>query len=127
MIKQTKGLYTKESSMFKYGGDLNFFCKLFEKHLQKHGLDSVSYQCSPTNQMNMMSLFTNYLKFLVEDIKKQNLVIGAQYDKYDKQNDMEATKCFLNSLNSELCKDIMAQTDEDMLFSQVFMIFIKHE
>ena len=56
----------------------------------------------------MISLFTNYPKFLVEDIRKQNLVIEAQYDKYDKQNDIEDTESFLNSLNSELCKDIMA-------------------
>ena len=49
------------------------------------------------------------------------------YDKYDKQNGIKATKCLLNSLNSELCKDIMAQTDEEMLFSQVFMIIIEHE
>ena len=81
MIKQTKGFYTKESSKFKHGGDLNFFCKLFEKHLQKHGLDSVAYWRCPTNQMNMMSLFTNYPKFLAEDIKKQNIVFGSLYDK----------------------------------------------
>ena len=127
MIKQTKGLYTKESSKFKHNGDLDFFCKLFEKHLQKHGLDSVAYHRCPTGNRNMMSLFTNYPKFLVKDIKKQNITFGSLYDKYNKQNDIEATKCLLNSLNSKLCKDIMAQTDKDMLFSQVFMIFIEHE
>ena len=58
--------------------------------------------------MNMMSLFTNYPKFSVDDIKKQNLVIKPHYDKYNKQNDIKATECFLNLLSSELCKDIMA-------------------
>ena len=43
MIKHTKGLYIKESTKFKHDGDLDFFCKLFKKHLQKHRLDSISY------------------------------------------------------------------------------------
>ena len=90
-------------------------------------MDSVAYCCCPTNQRTMMSLFTNYPKFSVKDIKKQNAVFGSLYDKYNKQNDIEATECLPNSLNSELCKDVMSQTNEEMLFSHVFMIFIKHE
>ena len=34
---------------------------------------------------------------------------------------------FAKLIELKLCNDIMAWTDEDMLFSQVFMIFIEHE
>ena len=45
MIKNTKGLYTEETTKFKHGGGLDFFCKMFEKHLQKHGLDTIAFCC----------------------------------------------------------------------------------
>ena len=109
MIKRTQGLYNEESAKFKHNRDLYFFCKLFEKHLQKHGLDSVAYRRCPTGNREMMSLFTNYPKFSLEGIKDQNdNIFSGMYDEYDKQNDIEATECLLNSLDSELCKDIMA-------------------
>ena len=42
MIKHTKGLYTKEATKFKHNGDLDFFCKMFKKHLPKHGLNTMA-------------------------------------------------------------------------------------
>ena len=41
MIKCTKGLYTKETTKFKHDGDLDFFCKMFKKHLQKRTLHNI--------------------------------------------------------------------------------------
>ena len=46
MIKRTKRLYTKETTKFKHDGDLDFFCKMFEKHLQKHGLNTIALNLS---------------------------------------------------------------------------------
>ena len=57
----------------------------------------------------------------------QNKVYNRVYDKYNIQNDTKAIECFLNSLNSKLCKDIMVRIEDNMRFSEVFMIFIKHE
>ena len=49
-----------------------FFCKIFKKHLQKHGLDTIVYCDDPKSLGNMISLYTNHPKFLIEEVKKQN-------------------------------------------------------
>ena len=127
MIKRTEGLYTEESARYKHGGDLDFFCKMFEKHLQKYGLDTIAYREDPTKRGTMISLFSEYPKLTAEEVKIQNIIYSTSYDEYDKQNDKEAIECFLNSINEELCKDILARTEDKMLFSEIFMIFIEHE
>ena len=95
---------------------------MFEKHLEKHGLDTIAYHTDPIDKDNMLLLFSKYSKFSVEEIHEQNKVYDALYDDYD-----NVIECFINSLNKELCKDILAQTDNDTKFSEVFMIFIEHE
>ena len=50
MIMQAKGLYTEESIRFNHGGDLDLFCKIFEKQLQKQGLDTNVYCEDPLDQ-----------------------------------------------------------------------------
>ena len=76
----------------------------------------------------MISLFTNYQKFSVKEVKKQNdQLYNRQYNEYNKQNSKEAIECFLDLLNAELCKDVMARIGDDIKFSKIFMIFIKHE
>ena len=76
----------------------------------------------------MISLYTNYPKFLVKEVKDQNVLLyDAQYNEYIEQNHKEAMQCFLNSHNMELCKNIMVRIENDMKFSKIFMIFITHE
>ena len=36
-------------------------------------------------------------------------------------------ECFLNSLNSKLCKEVTARIKDDMKLSEIFMIFIEHK
>ena len=77
----------------------------------------------------MILQFADYPKLTVEDAKKQNAnFYNNSYNKYNKQNDKEVIKCFLNSLNKELCKHILTRSEDNMKFSKVvFMTFIKHK
>ena len=47
---------------------------MFKKNLQKYGLNTIAYCEDPTSSGDMISLFTNYPKFLVEEVKKQTLM-----------------------------------------------------
>ena len=60
--------------------DLDFFYKMFKKHLQKHGLDTIAYCKNPTNSTMMISLFTNYPKFSVKEVQKQNCKYNLFYN-----------------------------------------------
>ena len=76
----------------------------------------------------MIAVVADYPKLTVEEVKKQNNnMYNHVHDKYNKEYDKEAIKCFLNSLNKELCKDNLLRTEDSMKFSKVFMIFIEHE
>ena len=125
MYKCTKKLYTEEATKFKHNADLEFFCKMVKKYLQKHGLDTITYCEDPTSSGDMISLFTDYPKFWVEEVKKQNQ--NLYNGRYDKQNNKEGIKCLLSSPNKELCKNKMARIEDNMKFSKFFMVFIKHE
>ena len=72
LTKPTKGLYTEEATKLKHDRDLDFFCNMLKKHLQKHGLNNIAYCEDPTSSGDMISQFTDYPKVLVEEVKKQN-------------------------------------------------------
>ena len=44
---------------------------------------------------------------------------------HDKQNDKEAMDCLMNSLEETLCKQIRVKLEENMLFTDAEMLFIK--
>ena len=130
MIKRTEGLFTEEASKFKHGDDLDYFCLRVEAHFVKHGLDSIAYRRKPnkTGAHEMMILFKHYPKFSLEAVQDQNkTTFNACYDDYDKQNDKDAVECFMNSINEELQKDLLAKIEEEMKFVKIFMIFIENE
>ena len=76
----------------------------------------------------MLILFKHYPKFTKDVIKKQNEDdYNPAYDDYNKQNNKDATECFMNSINEELRKELLVRIEDDMKFSEIFMIFIKNE
>ena len=76
---------------------------MFKKHLPKYKLDTIAYYKDPTDSTMMISLFTNYPKFSVKEVKKQNLTYDFMYNAYNKQNYKEVIKCFLNLLKIPNC------------------------
>ena len=46
-------------------------------------------------------------------------------DMHDEQNDKEAMDCLMNSLEETLCKQIRVKLEENMLFTDAEMLFIK--
>ena len=130
MNDRLKGIYTDSSSKFKHHSDLDFFCRKLEEYFERHGLDTIAYRRDPAATPpagEMLSVFTNYPKFSMEEIKLQNEIYVAECDEFDKQNDKEAIICFLNCLDDQLHQDIWTRIESDMLFTEVFMIFIQHE
>ena len=74
---------------------------------------------------NMLNVLEHYALFNRTDIRKENVRISLLYDKYDKQNDREATDCLMNSLEETLRKQIRVKMEDGMLFTDVLMLFIE--
>ena len=61
-------------------------------------------------------------------IKKQNEeLFNDAYDDCNKQNSKGAVECFMNSINEELQKDVLAKIEDEMKVKEIFMVFIDNE
>ena len=93
-MKHTGGIFLDEACGFKAGDDLDDLCARLETHFKKHGLDTNN----PNDTNKMMSEFHSHPLFTVESIKVRNVELVDKCDDiHDKQNNDDATKCFMNS------------------------------
>ena len=74
-----------------------------------------------------MSVISNHPKMSMKHARDQNLCHWPLCNECDVQNNAEAVTCFLNSLDKELHEDVWTRIEPDVLFAEVFMIFIQHE
>ena len=127
MLKRTEGLFSDEKSKFQHGEDLDYFCLRMESHFEKHGLDTIAHRYHKHLQ-KMLNLFKHYPKFTAEVVKTQNENwYDTLYDDFDNQNDKDAIECFVNSISKELRKELLIKSEENMKFSELFMIFVENK
>ena len=128
MTKRTEGLFYEKEDKFKHGDDLAYFNDNLFEFFKLHGMDTITYRKDPTGTGLMHSVITDYPRFTVESVADQwKNVYEAKYDKYDKQNDYSAKRCFLSSLEESLHKNILAKINDTMTFPEVFLTFVQHE
>jgi hypothetical protein len=96
----------------------------FHIYAVNHGMDSVTYFLVPDKTkresiiLDHMCFDTNFVNSNADDFK--NL-----FDEYATKNDEDLLLAFLNSLDETLQDDINNRIMEDMIFVQVWMVFIK--
>ena len=128
MTKRTEGLFYEKEDKFKHGDDLAYFNDNLFEFFKLHGMDTITYRKDPTGTGLMHSVITDYPRFTVESVADQwKNEYEAKYDKYDKQNDYSAKRCFLSSLEESLHKNILAKINDTMTFPEVFLTFVQHE
>ena len=77
----------------------------------------------------MVSVFTHYPHFTTANIRAQNLIIEAEYDTYDRQNDNDALACFMNSLGDDYRRSLRVKNNpaKELKFTDIFILFIEIE
>ena len=105
-LKHAKGVFVEEACRFKTGEDLDDLCVRLETHFRKHGMDAITHRNNPNNETQMASVFDLHPPFTVEKMKTRNARVRPECDTCDKQNDDDATECFMNSLGEDLRRQI---------------------
>ena len=105
-LKRTEGMFLEEAHRFKTGEDLDDLCARLETHFKKHGMDAITHRNNPNDEKQMASAFDSCLLFTVKKMKVRNVTARPKHDTHDKQNDDDATECFMNSLGEDLRRRI---------------------
>ena len=131
-LKRAEGIYASDEKRFsEKEGDVNDFSSQPFRKLVANGMEAIAHRnvnaigAAATLPAEMVNAVENYALFNRDNIRKQNIELYKKYDRYDKQNDKEATDCLLNSLEETLRKQIRVKMEEEMLFTEVFMLFIE--
>ena len=100
-LKRAEGTFLEEACRFKTGEDLDDPCARLETHFKKHGMDAITCRNNPNDEKQMASAFDSHPPFTVEKMKVRNARVRPKHDTHDKQNDDDATECFMNSLGED--------------------------
>jgi hypothetical protein len=87
---------------FDAGGNLKDFMESVDKHLVKHGLDTIAYIPDPSDKTKILSAVTQYP--LLNFKKADHVLMGrfSLYDGFAKCDDTEAVEFLLSSVNKGL-------------------------
>ena len=105
-LKRAKGVFVEEACRFKTGEDLDDPCARLKTHFRKHRMDTITHRNNPNEEKQMVSAFNLHLLFTVKSTKACNVTLRPECNTHDKQNDDNATKCFMNSLGEDLRRQI---------------------
>merc|ERR1711884_263840 len=65
--------------------------------------------------------------FTIKRMKMRDFDPIGECDTHDEQNDDNTIKCFVNSLGEDLKQQIQVKRKDNMLFTNIFMMFINIE
>ena len=117
---RTKGL----STLLTMDSDLSVFEQKVLEHLEKYGMDSVSYVPDPLDSEKMTCCVSHHTRLSVDTATETMKTQLQNYDSYDKSNDDDATKFLYASLSDELNKDLRSTSEDSDPFPVVFLRLI---
>lgn len=124
--KQDQARIEGLSEKFDKGSDLEVFITKVWKHLERHGLDSITYLPDPANPtVDMSSVVEMHARFTLDHVRA---FIGSQwtkYDNYDLSNDSAAKEFLMNSVSAEIYKELHLACEKEDSFPVTFMQFMK--
>ena len=101
-LKRAKGMFVEEACRVKTGEDLDDLCAGLETHFRKHRMDTITCRNNPNEETQMASAFDLHPPFTVESMKIRDAMVRPKHDTCDKQNNDNATECFMNSPGEDL-------------------------
>ena len=101
-LKCTKGIFLKEAHRFKTGDDLDNLRARLETHFKKHRMNTMACRHNPNDKEEMTSVFTSHPLFTVKNMKTLDQALVSACNTCNKQNDNNASECFMNSLGEDL-------------------------
>ncbi|KAI2490922.1 hypothetical protein MHU86_23638 [Fragilaria crotonensis] len=94
-------------------------------HLVNCGMDTIAYLPDPESSSVMTNVVRSHSRYTVASAKTLSSQQILRYDKYDKLNDLAATKFLLSSLHPALMSKIKEKMDDDDSFHVVWLELIK--
>ena len=112
------GMETK----FNRNGDLLTFQKKIEKHFEQYGLDTITYMVDPSDPTKVVSVLDAHSRFNKSDgVREGNNLMITHYDTYDMDNNTNAKDYLLNSISSELEKQLYQNCSKDCSFIEMWL------
>ena len=122
---RTKGLSTK----FNNKSSLTDFQTEVWEHLEKYGLDTISYLPDPKNISESLCTVTKHAQFTGDMSKANKLAenISSKFDIWDRKHDTEAKSFLMASLSDELKKDFKPFHDKNKdTFAMTWLKFVHY-
>ena len=116
---------TGMSTLFTQASSLIDFQNAVWDHLTDCGMDTIAYLPDPENAMTMSNVVKSHSRYTVATAKALSSQQLLLYDKYDKTNDLAATKFLLSSLDPALMSKIKEKMEDDDSFHVVWLQLIK--
>ena len=117
---RTEGLDPK----FERGNDLEVFEHKVLQHLERHGMDPISYVPDPLDVNKMTCCVSGHTRLSLDTISVTMTTQMALYDPYDKANDLDARDFLFASLSDELSKELRSLVDTTDTFPVVYLRLI---
>ena len=115
---RTKGLEAK----YTRGDDLMVFAKDLKDWVVDHGMDTVTYAPDPADKSKVVSVLKEYGRFEVKAGSKiRNDLLKNKHDRYSLQNDKDAKKFLLNSVDADTKRQLYESCTEDDSFIAYFL------
>jgi hypothetical protein len=113
------------TTVFTQASSLIDFQNAVWDHLTKCGMDTIAYLPNPENTSTMSNVVKSHSCYTVATAKTLSSQQVLLYDKYDKTNNLAATKFRLSSLDPALLSKIKDKTEDDNTFHVVWLQLIK--
>ncbi|KAI2508011.1 hypothetical protein MHU86_6418 [Fragilaria crotonensis] len=116
---------TGMTTLFTQASSLVDFQNAVWDHLVDCGMDTIAYLPDPESSSVMTNVVRSHSRYTVATAKTLSSQQILRYDKYDKSNDLAATKFLLSSLDPALMSKIKEKMDDDDSFHVVWLQLIK--
>jgi hypothetical protein len=111
---------------FEKGDDLRSFKLTVSTHLEKHGMDTISYLNDPETSTDMTCVIKDHARYTVASAREASEDCAKMFDKYDASNNEAAIEFILGSLGPELTKSVRDDLEPDDSFAVVWILVIKN-
>jgi hypothetical protein len=115
---------TGMTTLFTQASSLVDFQNAEWDHLVDCGMDTIAYLPDPESPAVMTNVVSSHSRYTVATAKTLSSHQVLLYDKYDKMNDLAATKFLLSSLDPALMSKIKEKIEDNDLFHVVWLQLI---
>ena len=105
-----------ETKFFTKDKDFMSFSRKVPRHLEDHGMDTISFLPDPLDKNKMISVVKNHARFSLEYAQVEYKKIKNSMDAYDISNHEVAMTFLCNSLDPDLEELLDTHMDEDEAF-----------